>query len=90
LVAIGVIASKAWHERSLARRSAESEAGQNHIAAADPAPDDGIDIEEHIALAVRQARLRQSYEFLAGDPALEEYRERAERYLVERFGSQQN
>jgi anti-sigma factor RsiW len=54
----------------------------------DPVPDlrTPIDVEEYLAREARAARLAASLEVLASQPELEEYRRRAERYLLETYG----
>ena len=45
-----------------------------------------IDVEEIIAREARAARLAVAVELLASQPGLEEYHERAGRYLAETYG----
>ena len=47
----------------------------------------GGDVEAIIAREVQSARLAVSVEFLAAQPGLEQYSERARRYLTETYGS---
>ncbi len=65
--------------------SAERQTAQP-IPIEQPAEEADFDVEEYIAREGRSARLAAAVELLATQPGLEEYRQRAEQYLIENYG----
>ena len=68
-------------------RSERAAPGPRPRPAAPATPPNEVDVEAIIAREVQSARLAVSVEFLAAQPGLEQYSERARRYLTETYGS---
>jgi hypothetical protein len=64
---------------------AEKASGAGASSAGNNPPAEDLDVEAIIAREGRAARLAAAIAFLATEPSLKEYRERAERYLQETY-----